>query len=125
MELLLGDGISYGINLNLTGSPTFRSLTIQSKNSAAHTVDFQGDVTIGGKFVAIGSSASNKLTLTESTARLILFKSGSTSYGQFVYADIEAQSAEVMNAAPPIPAYIGSNSTTSTSGWILQNPPRS
>lgn len=114
---------SNSTTLNISGSATFRSLAIQSKNSAAHTVDFDGDAFITDKFIAIGASSSNRLTLTESTGRLIRFAPTATSYGQFVNADIQATNYAA-TGNPDIPPYIGSNSTDySTSSWLLQDPP--
>lgn len=54
---------------NITGSPTFRSLIIQSKNSAAHTVQFDAGATITAtdEFVASGTT-SNNLSLRSSTS---------------------------------------------------------
>lgn len=80
----MGQGDNYSYQLDITGSPTFRSLIIQSRNSAAHTVNFDSGATITtNKFVAIGSSESNRLSLTGSNTSIELDES-STSYGQNV-----------------------------------------
>lgn len=106
--------------INITGSPTFRSLIIQSKNSAAHTVNFDSGATITtNKLVAIGSSSSNKLTVKPlSGSSTIALSSGGSSYGQFVDMQASASGAGV-------PKYIGVNSTQSSGmGWLLQDPPK-
>lgn len=118
--LNLGVGGSISTTVNITGSPTFRSLTIQSKNSAAHTVNFDSGATITtNKFVAIGSSSSNKLTIKPSSgSSTIALSSGGSSYGQFVDMQVSASGAGV-------PKYLGANSTQSSGmGWLLQNPPK-
>lgn len=105
--------------LSITGSPTFRSLIIQSKNSEAHTVIFDG----GGsgmdvdKLIMVGSSSANKLTLTTTSGdHYVGVSSAGSSYGQFVAMN-NVWSAFGSN-------YIGSNSTDSTSSWLLQDPPK-
>lgn len=111
--------------LNITGSPTFRSLIIQSKNSAAHTVDFDDWSFVGvDKFIAIGSSSSNKLTIkAQSEESEIGFYEGYSSYGQFV--NIVGVSATV-EVGVNNTSYIGSNSTVSGDygTWLLQDPPK-
>lgn len=109
-----------GTNIGILGSPTFRSLIIQSKNSAAHTVNLGASATITtDKLVAIGSSSSNKLTIKPSSgSSTIAFNPGGSSYGQFVDMQASASGAGV-------PKYIGVNSTQSSGmGWLLQDPPK-
>ena len=114
--------------LNITGSPTFRSLIIQSKNNQAHTVVFDNGSSItADKLVAIGSSVSNKLTLryaTEfSTSTWFSATNKGTVYGQNLALD--GFSAV---GSPTVPHYIGSNSTVGYSAgsqvWLLQDPPK-
>lgn len=131
-DITLGDG-SYGdfqLNLgvgsggtiyNITGSPTFRSLIIQSKNSAAHTVNFDGNIQVD-KFIAIGSSTSNRLTLNAPSPMIIGddYLKG-TVYGQFVN-----MGANVLTYDSALSySYIGSNSVDNTGGyWLTQDPPK-
>ena len=106
--------------LNITGSPIFRSLVIQSNNSAAHTVNFGSGATVTtNKFVAIGSSSSNKLIVKPSAgSSTIALSSGGSTYGQFVDMQVSASGSGV-------PKYIGANSTQSSGmGWLLQDPPK-
>lgn len=118
----LGQETSNSITLNITGYPAFRSLIIQSKNSAAHTVNLDdGTSILVDKFIAIGSSTANKLTIkseTGETPAIIgekIYGTGS-SYGQSV-----AMQDVLPNFSKP---YIGSNSTQTLSGWLLQDPPK-
>lgn len=110
--------------LNITGSPTFRSLTIQSKNSAAHTVNVSGDITLD-KFIGIGSSHSNRLKVTDNgNLYAINFTDNATSYGQFLNMDIEPHMASNFNAPLSIPPYIGNGSISLGSLWLDQDPPK-
>lgn len=113
-----------GETLNITGSPTFRSLIIQSKNSAAHTVNFDSGATVSvDKFIVIGSGSSNKIILQPSS-----YPSGTTtiqnvnsSYGQYAHLKNVIGSPKTFGAN----LYIGSNSVLWTSlGWLLQDPPK-
>lgn len=109
------------VTANITGSPTFRSLIIQSKNSAAHTVNFDGNVQVD-KLVMIGSSISNRLALSASSA-IILGDTDlqGTVYGQFV--DMGANVITYESAQGY--SYIGSNSVDNTGGyWLTQDPPK-
>lgn len=101
---------------------------IQSKNSAAHTVQFNNGASINvDKFVAVGSSSSNRLTLkytTEySTPVSFNISTNGSSYGQYV--TINGLSA---NGSPTVPHYIGSNSnvvySAGSRSWLLQDPPK-
>ena len=119
VRILMG-GTSNSTTFNITGSPTFRSLIIQSKNSAAHTVNFDSGATITtNKFAAIGSSSSSKLTVKPSSgSSTIALSSDGSTYGQFVNMQANASGAGV-------PKYIGANSTQSSGmGWLLQDPPK-
>lgn len=122
VAIYLGNNSSLSSNISISSSPTFRSLTIQSKNTAAHTVNFNTDIIPVNKLVAIGSSTSNRLTL--SGANYIQLADGGSSYGQFVnMQDISPVGPRL--TAPSSP-YIGSNSIQSgtSSGWLLQDPPK-
>lgn len=114
----LGSGGSSAVAFSIMNSPTFRSLIIQSKNSAAHTVNLGGGIFNVNKLIAIGSSASNKLTIDGDGGVMGVYES---SYGQYVsLVDLEGD-----NGASMTPLYIGSNSTSSGSfGWLLQDPPK-
>ena len=125
----IGEGDSYNYSLQITGSPTFRSLIIQSKNSAAHTVNFDGWTTVN-KLVAVGSSASNRLTLQSThygeMTHYLAVDEGGTTYGQFVNMryGFEPHGADIMNSA-----YIGSNSIdggqdNDQGQWLTQDPPK-
>ena len=109
---------------NITGSPTFRSLIIQSKNSAAHTVEFDNSVNISvEKLVLIGASSSNKLTIQPQTypGNVNYFINVDSSYGQFVNIVYTGGTAKVYGQN----LYIGSNSTNTLSiGWTFQDPPK-
>ena len=120
VKIRVGTANSTPAVVKLGGSPTFRSLIIQSKNSAAHTVNFDSGATITtNKFVAIGSSSSSKLTVKPSSgSSTIALSSGGSTYGQFVDMQASASGAGV-------PKYIGANSTQSSGmGWLLQDPPK-
>jgi len=110
--------------LDITGSPTFRSLIIQSKNSAAHTVNFDGSgatITVD-KFVAVGSSSSNKLSLDSTNAgTFIEFTENATCYGQYVSIN-DSNISPSMPSGANTPLYIGSNSTSEL--WLTQDPPK-
>lgn len=117
---------SYSTTLNITGSPTFRSLIIQSKNSAAHTVNIDSVET--QKFVGIGSSSSNRLKILGSMGSSIHFVGSSpTSYGKFLDLDGVAPTNDG-NPGDFTARYAGSNSIANTSwgdyGWLLQDPPK-
>lgn len=124
----MGSWGSSTTSLDIIGSPTFRSLIIQSKNSAAHTVNFSNGEDASqislGKFVAIGSSPSNRLTLTSDfMASISPSRSGATVYGQNIH--LERVYADGWVNGEDGPTYIGSNSTTDyADGWILQDPPK-
>lgn len=121
-----GSPTIYGTNVSITGSPTFRSLIIQSKNSAAHTVNFDSDSYIEtDKLVLIGSSSSSKLTVDGGASSTgIAFADNGTSYGQYVNL-INVYHGSGTFDKP----YIGSNSTHDNPGsagteWLLQDPPK-
>lgn len=116
---------------NITGSPTFRSLIIQSKNSAAHTVNIGSNTLNTQKFIAIGSSASNRLTITNGGAEFPgtignTYDGSSSCYG----ANLNIVSVDYLDdeaTGEPL-GYIGSSSVTGgdlgTYGWLLQDPPK-
>lgn len=120
-------------SLNITGSPTFRLLDIRSANSAAHTVNFNSDFAEikAEKFVAIGTSSSNRLKFTATSSDpevpseiFIVFPDTGSCYGQFV--DIQNTIAGVQSDWSPTPynLYIGANSVGSSGNWVLQDPPK-
>lgn len=120
----LGNNNSSSVTLGLGGSPIFRSLIIQSKNSAAHTVNFDSGSTItASKFIALGSSVSNKLTLGSGSYSVLNMQANGTCYGQYV--NINGLSA---NGSSTVPHYIGSGSvdtySTGSRPWLLQDPPK-
>lgn len=120
--ILLMDRFNGG-NATITGSPTFRSLTIQSKNSSAHTVNVSGRIKTD-KFIGMGSSSANKLVINGDqyvpggVAPFELTNSG-TSYGQY----LDLRSVFISNSPNSVP-YAGSNSVADvfSTGWLLQNP---
>lgn len=112
-----------GETLNITGSPTFRSLVIQSKNSAAHTVNFDAGVSevTFDKLIAVGSSSSNKLSFVGGSQTDLVAESNGSVYGQ----NLSMTDVNFGYNGSETPAYIGSGSTTSGSyGWLLQDPPK-
>lgn len=112
----------FGSELNITGSPTFRLLDIRSANSAAHTVNFDGTSVIVDKFIAIGSSTSNRLKLSGATEYDTYLKPASqtsTSYGQFLNMDYLHADYWYPGPTP----YVGSNSI-GQAGWVYQDPPK-
>lgn len=120
----LGVGVSTSVTVGISGSPTFRSLIIKSKNSQAHTIvmDWSASLIVD-KLVLIGSSSTNRLTIknTDDTwVSTIAAKNynTSTSYGQFV-------ALEYIDGTSWSKPYIGSNSiATNSFGWLLQDPPK-
>lgn len=124
VRINMGSSGSYSAFLNITGSPTFRLLDIRSTNSAAHTVTFDDDVYVS-KLIAIGSSSGNKLTIENTNSKCFIFgeSNTATTYGQFVAMAMQAVSNTFYDD-PVNPTYIGSNSTTNTTGWLLQDPPK-
>ncbi len=121
--LLIGDSVPQANTAQLIGSPTFRSLIIQSKNSAAHTVnlDTNAQITLD-KLVAVGSSTSNRLDINGDGAQFN-FTSGGTSYGQYVDMGSAPMSNGVIQTGLSQDAYIGINST-GNSTWVYQDPPK-
>ena len=69
MKIIIGGASTGAVSAAISGSPTFRSFIIQSKNSAAHTVNFDAGATITAtdEFVASGTT-SNNLSLRSSTS---------------------------------------------------------
>ena len=106
---------------NITGSPTFRLLYIRSANSAAHTVNFDGNIQVD-KFIAIGSSTSNRLALNAPSAMIIGDANlMGTVYGQFVNMGVNVLTYDSALGY----SYIGSNSIDGTGGyWLTQDPPK-
>lgn len=130
----IGNPSNASHRLDISGSPTFRSLIIQSKNSAAHTVNFDDSNETGimaEKLIVIGSSSSNKLTLHDSTQGLAWLYTGKadgtqegTSYGKYVNMDIQTSWIVDRDNWKP---YIGSTSTQGAyadNTWLTQNPPK-
>lgn len=120
VRINLGYNSSNSINLNLSGSPTFRSLDIRSVNSQAHYVNFDsGSTTTVNKLIAIGYDSSNKLTLRPYSGNATIdFTAGGSSYGQYVHAQVYADGAGVTK-------YIGASSTASGgTGWTTSNAPK-
>lgn len=119
----------------ITGSPTFRLLDIRSANSAAHTVNFDSDISISQKFVGIGSSSSNRLKLTGRDFSPINFNftAGNDTdnlyscYGENLDVEDIAPQTVYEEDAPESRLYIGSSSIknwTGTSEWVLSNSPK-
>jgi len=127
----LGYAATNSTTLNITGSPTFRLLDIRSTNAAAHTVNFDGTTArvTANKFIAIGSSTTNRLTIRTVTGVSpggFIFPVGSTCYGQNLnMVDTHAYS-DASNSPVVTPVYVGSNSIKNNSGaaWLLQDPPK-
>ena len=117
----LGAGTASSTNFDVYGSPTLRSLIVRSKNNAAHIMNFNGDYVLLDKFVAIGSSSSNKLSLTTTNETVLTgFDETSSCYGQHLIVDIEGEKGH-----PSAKLYIGSNSTNTFGGdWLTQDPPK-
>lgn len=112
---------------NITGSPTFRSLIIQSKNSAAHTVNFEdySDIRINQKFIGIGSSTSNRLLFRQPgdfSNVFFTFSPEATSYGQNLDLGSGFYPDDLGLGGGPY--YIGSTSVGGHVRWIKQNPPK-
>ena len=121
-------GSTYSAVMNITGSPTFRSLIIQSKNSAAHTVQGNGEWQVD-KFVAIGSSSSSRLTLGSIPGYLCSLKVKDLNtfsvYGQYVVPGIGIVTPSGGTLPSGYPTYIGSNSISGGyAGWLYQDPPK-
>ena len=124
----LGVGVSTSVVIGISGVPTLRSLIIQSKNSAAHRITFDSSPSATvNKFVAIGSSASNKLIIENSynmgSGASLNFTSGGSSYGQYVnMTNVYA------GGSSGVPKYIGANSIDTNFNqpgtWLLQDPPK-
>lgn len=121
----------------MSGSPTFRSLIIQSKNSAAHTVNFYNGAEVKSeKLILIGSSSINKLTIDVAGALdplndymwLSPASAASTTYGQFVTMGGNGSTYANMYTSLNINPYMGSNSgdapTAANIDWTYQNPPK-
>lgn len=127
----MGQGTSNSATLHITGSPNFRSLVIQSKNSAAHTVDFEDGATVNvPKLVAIGSSSSNRLKIDgTSDAFLTTGYTASTFYGQNINLTNWDLSEYFYASAPDseVQMYMGTGSITSVYGGypIYSEPPKS
>lgn len=120
MKIIIGGASTGAVSAAISGSPTFRSLIIKSKNSAAHTVNFDNGALINvNKLVAVGSSSSNRLAINSDSSSVLAVDDYGSSYGQFVNMNISS------NMVSYAPMYIGSNSVqTSGYGWLLQDPPK-
>src|SRR5690606_28981824 len=105
-----GNPSSESAGVSIKGSPTFRSLIIQSKNDKAHTVNFDDDVTVT-KLVTIGASTSNRLAINNINDRIFILPTGSTTYGQNTNMTVQAVS-NIFYDDPDFNCYIGSNSIT-------------
>ena len=107
------------VKLEILGSPTFRSLIIQSKNSAAHTVNFDAGatVTVNTTFTGLGTSTGNisLLSATSGTAFNIA-SSGTTTSDYLTIQDSYATGSTW---------YAGAHSvnTSGNTGWIFTAPP--
>lgn len=127
----LGVGGAGSVDLRASyGSPTtFRSLVVQSKNSAAHTVRFSGTV-VCDKFIAIGSSAGSRLNIiddglgTPAPVRWTVYiNENGTIYGQYV--DTSSSGAGGWSVIVGshgynnVPVYLGANSNP-----VSQDPPK-
>lgn len=128
----MGQGTSNSATLNMTGSPVFRSLIVQSKNSAAHTINFDDGATINvQKLVVIGSSSSNRLKLDGTDeAYLITGYARSTFYGQNINLTNWDMSEYMYDSSPgsEVQMYMGTGSTISGvyGGHIIYSePPKS
>jgi hypothetical protein len=103
----------------VNGSPTFRSLVIQSKNTSAHTVKFGAGATITTTtaFTGLGTS-SGKVSLVSSTSgtNYNFTNSGTTTSDYLTIQD---------NYATGSPWYAGNNSvnTSNNTGWIFTAAP--
>lgn len=114
-----GTNSSSSFTLTTTSNITATSLIIQSKNSAAHTVLFNNDAIINArKFIAIGSSASNRLLVNQPSGNPAIIDISNSCYGQFV--DMRIDDSGTSDA----PLYIGGNSVASGGLWLTQNPPK-
>lgn len=119
---------STSTELDISGTPVFRILSIKSANSAAHTVIFEDYAQVQyEKLIVHGSSSSNRLRIaTESGDTYPVYfdpvSTSATTYGQ--YADM-AQADISSPTVDASPYYIGSNSVQgSGNGWLLQDPPK-
>lgn len=124
-DMIINMGMnSASATIGVYGSPTFRSLIIQSKNSAAHTVNIEDWQTLTcDKFVALGTS-SGRLTFDYTDGDMdgfIEITDNGTCYGQHLYM---AGVAPVLPANDNVKYYIGSNSAQADSDWLLQDPPK-
>lgn len=131
----IGVNTSSSRTFSITGSPTFRSLIIQSKNSAAHTVklDDDGAYITADKLVFIGSSPSARLKIECESGDGVFGAKGypgystSTFYAQNVDL-VNLDFNEYMSGDPVIyhPLYVGTSSVTtySSGNFIHQDPPK-
>ena len=112
----MGAGTSSGVTLTIQGSPTFRFLTIQSKNSSTHTVNFDNYAQIGvQKFIAIGSSSANRLILNSPSAggdAAAAINASDSVYGQ----NVSLQYIDSDNVSTT-PWYLGTNSVSEGGNW--------
>lgn len=132
VKINLGES-SNSVTLLLSGSSTFRSLIIQSKNSAAHTVVTDG-FTIT-KLIAIGSSPSSPLTIKPDGEWLSFITVNAMTgsiFGENLAIGSEGDSSEVgvrLNVYPDNDhdiGYIGTSSIVygGSIGWNLSDPPK-
>ena len=124
-DVLVNIGIdgNYSNTFAIDGSPTFRTLAIQSKNTAAHTITTTPSATITvARFVVIGSSAANRMLIQPSdypglTTQIL---GVDVSYGKWV----NVRQLPVQPLVYGQNVYIGSTSVNSASiGWLTQDPP--
>lgn len=124
VHINLGVGSDSEASLNVTGSPTFRSLVIQSRNSAAHTVYLLGGVNKVTTLIAVGSSASQRLTLDASETGGVYMAADGSVYGQYLnLQNVPISDYDTLESISW--AYGGSNSVQSgSSTWVLEDPPK-
>lgn len=120
--------------LSITDSPSFRLLDIRSANSAAHTVDIpvldstsNAAITVD-KFIAVGSSSSNKISFNSSSAispsnNFNSIKINNSCYGENLnFSGVPTYGTYLIGSAP---RYLGVNTTyTNYTGVLQQNPPK-
>lgn len=119
--------------LNITGSPTFRTLDIRNANSQAHTVGISdGSYIKVGKLILLGHNSSNKLTLYNSDhgedwLTGFWVSDGGSVYGQNLNIDdislIDSVGDFYTESTRNFRPYVGLDSTSSST-VILQDPPK-
>jgi len=122
VRINLGFG-STSIDFYITGSPTFRLLDIRSVNSAAHTVKFDADFgnTDCAKFICIGSSPTNRITLADSDMSSHNFCISDSFYAQNIDAQVYMPDSGSRVVGQ---RYAGTGSLNSNGQLTLQDPPK-